>query len=173
MSEHALCLSLGIHCYLACNDAARCHRTPLQDKEESVRSVQRGFGAQNPLGPDSQPLKANARKAPEPFYQASLAIHGASGFSGWEYRTMSTRPQTIETANERQPAVHKGDVRADEVPVDDSLSKITELSVPHLASVAPVERTDAAAIWRQLQSCLLYTSPSPRDRTRSRMPSSA
>ena len=25
----------------------------------------------------------------------------------------------------------------------------------------------------QLKSCLLYTSPSPRDRTRSRMPSSA
>ena len=25
----------------------------------------------------------------------------------------------------------------------------------------------------QIQSCLLYTSPSPRDRTRSRMPSSA
>ena len=25
----------------------------------------------------------------------------------------------------------------------------------------------------ELQTCLLYTSPSPRDRTRSRMPSSA
>ena len=29
------------------------------------------------------------------------------------------------------------------------------------------------AIQRLVQSCLLYTSPSPRDRTRSRMPSSA
>ena len=27
--------------------------------------------------------------------------------------------------------------------------------------------------WQQYGSCLLYTSPSPRDRTRSRMPSSA
>ena len=27
--------------------------------------------------------------------------------------------------------------------------------------------------WPLYQSCLLYTSPSPRDRTRSRMPSSA
>ena len=26
---------------------------------------------------------------------------------------------------------------------------------------------------QEIQSCLLYTSPSPRDRTRSRMPSSA
>src|SRR5665811_626427 len=41
---------------------------------------------------------------------------------------------------------------------------------------------DATAIWwgefvtisrRLLSGCLLYTSPSPRDRTRSRMPSSA
>ena len=36
----------------------------------------------------------------------------------------------------------------------------------------------AAATWLQeadaeIRSCLLYTSPSPRDRTRSRMPSSA
>ena len=28
-------------------------------------------------------------------------------------------------------------------------------------------------LWRQAWICLLYTSPSPRDRTRSRMPSSA
>ena len=27
--------------------------------------------------------------------------------------------------------------------------------------------------WPQAEACLLYTSPSPRDRTRSRMPSSA
>ena len=27
--------------------------------------------------------------------------------------------------------------------------------------------------WAKVYSCLLYTSPSPRDRTRSRMPSSA
>ena len=38
--------------------------------------------------------------------------------------------------------------------------------------------TDTCAQWKgeistQLKACLLYTSPSPRDRTRSRMPSSA
>ena len=27
--------------------------------------------------------------------------------------------------------------------------------------------------WNRYQTCLLYTSPSPRDRTRARMPSSA
>ena len=34
-----------------------------------------------------------------------------------------------------------------------------------------IKRTDAAGAWNIF--CLLYTSPSPRDRTRSRMPSSA
>ena len=33
--------------------------------------------------------------------------------------------------------------------------------------------TDVQAIATSLWTCLLYTSPSPRDRTRSRMPSSA
>ena len=32
---------------------------------------------------------------------------------------------------------------------------------------------DDSAITDKLNTCLLYTSPSPRDRTRSRMPSSA
>jgi len=36
------------------------------------------------------------------------------------------------------------------------------------------ERLEAADVEnRRLENCLLYTSPSPRDRTRSRMPSSA
>ena len=34
-------------------------------------------------------------------------------------------------------------------------------------------RTWSAQVMRNLYICLLYTSPSPRDRTRSRMPSSA
>ena len=32
---------------------------------------------------------------------------------------------------------------------------------------------ELSGVSRLLQDCLLYTSPSPRDRTRSRMPSSA
>ena len=40
----------------------------------------------------------------------------------------------------------------------------------HLSAMAPDEMQRVIA---QYQACLLYTSPSPRDRTRSRMPSSA
>ena len=41
------------------------------------------------------------------------------------------------------------------------------------ALVAASKPADVITVFEQLQSCLLYTSPSPRDRTRSRMPSSA
>ena len=34
-------------------------------------------------------------------------------------------------------------------------------------------QNDAANVWVEVDGCLLYTSPSPRDRTRYRMPSSA
>ena len=50
----------------------------------------------------------------------------------------------------------------------------------HNASLDILERVgveflddEALDIWQRAGACLLYTSPSPRDRTRSRMPSSA
>ena len=41
-------------------------------------------------------------------------------------------------------------------------------------STMPVSRLIGSRfVWHHIDVCLLYTSPSPRDRTRSRMPSSA
>ena len=46
-----------------------------------------------------------------------------------------------------------------------------------IESLAPevkdLTRTEMTELMEHIFSCLLYTSPSPRDRTRSRMPSSA
>ena len=42
-----------------------------------------------------------------------------------------------------------------------------------LKMMMKVTRAFNVTIWHGLNDCLLYTSPSPRDRTRSRMPSSA
>ena len=42
-----------------------------------------------------------------------------------------------------------------------------------IASLALIGAILANVAFRQKSTCLLYTSPSPRDRTRSRMPSSA
>ena len=39
--------------------------------------------------------------------------------------------------------------------------------------VTPGSKVGTSAVWGLFWGCLLYTSPSPRDRTRSRMPSSA
>ena len=36
-----------------------------------------------------------------------------------------------------------------------------------------IEKAEAEKFYKVHETCLLYTSPSPRDRTRSRMPSSA
>ena len=41
------------------------------------------------------------------------------------------------------------------------------------ARVIKIERPDVGDLCRNLYICLLYTSPSPRDTERSRMPSSA
>ena len=46
--------------------------------------------------------------------------------------------------------------------------KTVRIPVDHLAGVVEIN-----VVARAKKSCLLYTSPSPRDRTRSRMPSSA
>ena len=46
------------------------------------------------------------------------------------------------------------------------------VSVPAVVSVAFVVSA-ASAVYDQVSYCLLYTSPSPRDRQKSRMPSSA
>ena len=53
---------------------------------------------------------------------------------------------------------------------DDTLSDEKEMQV--LQKLLK-QRKESFDIYTQQNSCLLYTSPSPRDRTRSRMPSSA
>ena len=54
--------------------------------------------------------------------------------------------------------------------VDTDLENFTGLDVPEILSEIMGAADDAGF---NLIICLLYTSPSPRDRTRSRMPSSA
>ena len=54
--------------------------------------------------------------------------------------------------------------------------KLAPASRQRLRTLAEIQRRPAHALAREAVEayiCLLYTSPSPRDRTRSRMPSSA
>ena len=52
------------------------------------------------------------------------------------------------------------------------ISFVLMLSVSGCSDAPPEEDTVSETVI-DIQTCLLYTSPSPRDRTRSRMPSSA
>ena len=72
--------------------------------------------------------------------------------------------------------VHKGEVVVVLGPSGSGKSTmlrcINRLEHPTSGSIV-VEGVDVCAKGVDLNNCLLYTSPSPRDRTRSRMPSSA
>ena len=61
---------------------------------------------------------------------------------------------------------------ADLKEVDGSLKQLP-LEFLQRGKYQPRRDLDADALKELASSCLLYTSPSPRDRTRSRMPSSA
>ena len=54
----------------------------------------------------------------------------------------------------------------------DSIAKMLDLAMVPAARL-PIGTNTYWKHYLRLWSCLLYTSPSPRDRTRSRMPSSA
>ena len=62
-------------------------------------------------------------------------------------------------------------VRVTKAEKDSALHRIVALIREAQESKAPAQR--AVDRWGDTYACLLYTSPSPRDRTRSRMPSSA
>ena len=72
--------------------------------------------------------------------------------------------------------------RLENVPADAKVEMIDLLSYAvgskgliagQMADLANTDRSASIAEIERLNTCLLYTSPSPRDRTRSRMPSSA
>ena len=60
-----------------------------------------------------------------------------------------------------------------------SLAQVTDDYINHINNNPDIDKKEMAnfiiiaATLMLIKSCLLYTSPSPRDRTRSRMPSSA
>ena len=83
-----------------------------------------------------------------------------------------------------QPLMHRltdNTVLADLLdPVSRALARVRQaavgrtLTMPDFIALGVLRQLQGMPTLReQVQTCLLYTSPSPRDRTRSRMPSSA
>ena len=55
----------------------------------------------------------------------------------------------------------------------EALRRVQELAGSTQLNLVEGDVRDPSAVDQAFSACLLYTSPSPRDRTRSRMPSSA
>ena len=85
-----------------------------------------------------------------------------------EYNS-STQPEVIPDSETKTPT--------DQVPTDKSDGSGETMIYAHVGDetliIKPEDNSSAEAFIELLKSCLLYTSPSPRDKRQSRMPSSA
>ena len=100
------------------------------------------------------------------------------GLSGWGYADLLPYFKRAETAKHRSGAYHgaNGPLKVEESVNFGEIDKaFIEAAISaghkHLDDFNSCERTGVGRSDSTI--CLLYTSPSPRDRTRSRMPSSA
>ena len=101
------------------------------------------------------------------------------------------RPGSVSDFRKLQPATFSGiekSLGAEHWPIDTTdLLKAARIPDENQVEVAKIQLKDVARTWwlaeeerlekpitlDQFSNCLLYTSPSPRDRQKSRMPSSA
>ena len=93
-----------------------------------------------------------------------------------QYESMRTACEALRLIGEDGLSV------APDAPVPRAVAASKELTTTGLRMAAEGQREvgrlyriamEKKGIWNGVPICLLYTSPSPRDRTRSRMPSSA
>ena len=83
-----------------------------------------------------------------------------------------TIPDSVEVSQSGEVLTVKGKLGEMTMNVH---SSVTIKNTDNVLTFFPVKASqkEEKSAWAQAGTCLLYTSPSPRDRTRSRMPSSA
>ena len=88
-----------------------------------------------------------------------VIVLGGDGFCGW--------PCAVNLAEQNHDVILVDNLSRRKIDID--------LEVESLTPIASI--TERLSAWEEIggkpMSCLLYTSPSPRDRLKSRMPSSA
>ena len=119
------------------------------------------------------------------FTEAIKKVSGASIFSGcsanyfsWEFivsNRLDLTPPIVVPGQIFPIPDNEKDVFQSLTLASPAKGKITVNSCPQIYSAARVLNINpsTATVTLLYHGCLLYTSPSPRDRTRSRMPSSA
>ena len=105
-------------------------------------------------------------------------VRVTSDLERWSYNTaVAALMELLNTVSKQARSDHG----AHRETLDDSLNIMLKLlapMAPHITAELweqrlPGEKSVHLQSWPVADPCLLYTSPSPRDRTRSRMPSSA
>ena len=76
-------------------------------------------------------------------------------------------------SHEISPSVSDIEIKGNTVTLEIQLNLESFVARIDLQSLDNTDNTEQANDYDLYRACLLYTSPSPRDRTRSRMPSSA
>ena len=116
---------------------------------------------------DRAPTRVSARTSQAQAYAASVGVRGRTQ----NKRSVRARAETRGRIEARP--VEKGDTVAAgallcRLSIEDRQASVTET-----AAALKQAQIDHAGAQRLRKNCLLYTSPSPRDKRQSRMPSSA
>ena len=100
--------------------------------------------------------------------------YGEEQFMAWR-RSYGTPPPELEDGAEFSQSGDPRYANLDQVPRTECLKDVVERFVPYFEEeILPrAKKGETVLIAAHGNSCLLYTSPSPRDRQKSRMPSSA
>ena len=107
------------------------------------------------------------------------AGHIITGYDLMEGAIAALPKDMITIANDAPDAARDQDVVITMLPDGESLASVAAAVIPVmregscLIDCSTVDVNTARTVAAQCKDCLLYTSPSPRDRQKSRMPSSA
>ena len=134
------------------------------------------------IGSRSASSAANrASRIPSPQEGTRLGAHDQAymdavfpGTNPWERLGVPSTGSPIEVA--REGTRKAAQVKSAELKTQGAISAaqmLTQKQIAQIQADAQVKSAEISAGARTTAACLLYTSPSPRDRTRSRMPSSA
>ena len=84
-----------------------------------------------------------------------VIVLGGDGFCGW--------PCAVNLAEQNHDVIIVDNLSRRKIDIDLEVESLTPIS----------SITERLSAWEETGGCLLYTSPSPRDKRQSRMPSSA
>ena len=136
--------------------------------------VQLGAILEQLLTPDQYEKNVKVRPSSGEVVEFAIRLPG----TGSEANTNVWLPIDAKFPQEDYQRLVQASEAADTNAVEQSLKALTraiENSARDISEkyIEPPATTDFAILFLPTEGCLLYTSPSPRDRTRSRMPSSA